>query len=173
MNPPGGIFLIGILGDEVQLGPLGTRATSRSIVPTPGDYNDGEIGGLMIGKGKQSIRRKPAPVPLCPPQTPHAARTRTRAAAVGSQRLTATERPFLGVKGGPFLRLTISPPSVSRLPRKCGNFDVLQPYRPSRLVTGIADRLAVGNMKQKGNLHERTLKIMACTMFKASCSKVS
>jgi hypothetical protein len=28
-------------------------------------------------------------VPLCPPQTPHAARTRNRAAAVGSQRLTA------------------------------------------------------------------------------------
>jgi hypothetical protein len=28
-------------------------------------------------------------VPLCPPQTPHAARTRTRPAEVGSQRLTA------------------------------------------------------------------------------------
>jgi hypothetical protein len=28
-------------------------------------------------------------VPLCPPQTPHAARTRTRASAMGSQRLTA------------------------------------------------------------------------------------
>jgi hypothetical protein len=27
-------------------------------------------------------------VPLCPPQTSHAARTRTRAAAVGNQRLT-------------------------------------------------------------------------------------
>jgi hypothetical protein len=31
-------------------------------------------------------------VPLCPPQTPHAARTRSRAAAVGSQRLTAELR---------------------------------------------------------------------------------
>jgi hypothetical protein len=28
-------------------------------------------------------------VPLCPPQTPHAARTRTRVAAVGRQSLTA------------------------------------------------------------------------------------
>jgi hypothetical protein len=28
-------------------------------------------------------------MPLCLPQTPHAARTRSRAAAVGSQRLTA------------------------------------------------------------------------------------
>jgi hypothetical protein len=71
------------VGGGVQLGPLGTAATNRPIVPAPGEYDDGEIGG-MIG-----TRRKSAPVPLCPPQTPHAARTRTRAAAVGSQRLTA------------------------------------------------------------------------------------
>jgi hypothetical protein len=57
------------------------------IVPAPGDYDDGEIGG-MIGRGNRSTRRKPAPVPLCSPQTLHAAQTRTRAAAVGSQRLT-------------------------------------------------------------------------------------
>jgi hypothetical protein len=58
------------------------------IVPAPGDYDDGEIGG-MIGRGNRSTRRKPAPLPLCPPQTPHAARTETRAAEVGRQRLTA------------------------------------------------------------------------------------
>jgi hypothetical protein len=71
------------------LGPLGTAATNWPIVLAPGDYGDGEIDTLMIGKGNRSTRRKPAPLPLCPPQTPHAARTRTRAAAVGSQRLTA------------------------------------------------------------------------------------
>jgi hypothetical protein len=38
-------------------------------VPAPGDYDDGEIGG-MIGRGNRSTRRKPDPVPLCPPQTP-------------------------------------------------------------------------------------------------------
>jgi hypothetical protein len=69
------------VADGVQLNVLGTDATNRPIVPAPGDYDDGEIGG-MIGKGNRSTRRKPAPVPLCPPQTPHAARTRTRAAAV-------------------------------------------------------------------------------------------
>jgi hypothetical protein len=79
---------IGIVGGGVQLGPFGTAATNRPIVPTPGDYDDGEIGG-MIGRENRSIRIKPAPVPLCPPQTPHAARTRTQAATVGSQRLTA------------------------------------------------------------------------------------
>jgi hypothetical protein len=69
-------------------------ATNRPIVPAPGDYDDGEIGG-MIGRGNWSTRRKPAPMLLCPPQTPHAAWTRTRAATVGSQRLTtrATARP--------------------------------------------------------------------------------
>jgi hypothetical protein len=67
------------------LGPLGTAATNKTFVPSQGDYDDGEFGGMMIGRGNRSTRRKPAPVPLCPPQTPHVARTRTRAAAVESQ----------------------------------------------------------------------------------------
>jgi hypothetical protein len=60
------------VGGGVQLGPLSTAATNRPNVPTLGDYDDGEIGGMMIGKGNRSTRRKPAPVPFCPPQTPHA-----------------------------------------------------------------------------------------------------
>jgi hypothetical protein len=88
-------FLIGIVEGGVQLGPLGTAATNRPIVPALSDYDDGEIGG-MIDRGNLSTRRKPAPVPLCPAQTPDAARMRTWAAMVGSQRLTAwaTARPF-------------------------------------------------------------------------------
>jgi hypothetical protein len=62
-------------GGGVQLGPFGTADTNRPIMPAPGDYDDGELGGMMIGKGNRSTRRKPAPVPPCPPQTPHAART--------------------------------------------------------------------------------------------------
>jgi hypothetical protein len=67
----------------VQLGPLGTAATIRPIVPTPGDYDDGETGP-MTGRGNRSTRRKPTPVPLCPPETPS-----MLPASVGSQRLTA------------------------------------------------------------------------------------
>jgi hypothetical protein len=71
------------------------------IVPAPGNYDDGEIGG-MIGRRNRSNRRKLAPVPLCPPQTSYADWTWTRAAAVGSQRVTAwgTARPNPGLLNG-------------------------------------------------------------------------
>jgi hypothetical protein len=64
-------FLISTVGRGVQLGPLDTAATNRSIVPAPGDYDDGEIGGMMIGRGNRSTRRKSARAPLCPPQPSH------------------------------------------------------------------------------------------------------
>jgi hypothetical protein len=78
-----------MVGGVVQLDSLSTMATNRPIVPTPGDYDDGEIGGMMIGRGNQSTLRKPTPVPLCPQQTPHAVWTRTQTTSVGSQPLTA------------------------------------------------------------------------------------
>jgi hypothetical protein len=55
---------------ESKLGPLGTSATEWPIVSAPGDYDDGEIGGMKIGWGNRSTLRKPAPAPLCPPQIP-------------------------------------------------------------------------------------------------------
>jgi hypothetical protein len=35
------------------------------------DGDCGAIGGINIGMGNRSTWKKPAPVPLCPPQIPH------------------------------------------------------------------------------------------------------
>jgi hypothetical protein len=35
------------------------------------DDECGAVGGMRIGKGNRSTWRKPAPVPLCPPQIPN------------------------------------------------------------------------------------------------------
>jgi hypothetical protein len=52
------------------MGSLGTLATECPIVLAPGDYDDGEVGEMKIGRGNRSTRRKPVPAPLYPPQIP-------------------------------------------------------------------------------------------------------
>jgi hypothetical protein len=60
------------------------------IVSAPDDCENGEFCGMKIGRGNGSTEKKPAPMPRCLPQIPfHQTRVRTRAAEVGSQRLTA------------------------------------------------------------------------------------
>jgi hypothetical protein len=39
----------------VQLGKLGTAATNRPTVPAPDDYDDGEIGEMMIGRATEVL----------------------------------------------------------------------------------------------------------------------
>jgi hypothetical protein len=51
------------------MGPFGTSAINSPIVPAPGDCDDGQFGGMMIGRGNH--QRKPATMPLCPPEVPH------------------------------------------------------------------------------------------------------
>jgi hypothetical protein len=54
------------------------------------DEGCGAVSGMRISRGNGSTRRKPATVPLCPPQIPDDVTwVRTRAAAVWSRRLTA------------------------------------------------------------------------------------
>jgi hypothetical protein len=67
-------------GLESILGPLGTSATEWPIVHAPGDcHDDGEFGGMKIGRGNRRTRGKPAPAQLCPPQiTFDQTRDRTR-----------------------------------------------------------------------------------------------
>jgi hypothetical protein len=62
----------------------------RPIVPAPGGCEDGEFGEMKIDRENRSTRRKPAPAPFCPLQIPlDSTWARNRAAAAGSQRLTA------------------------------------------------------------------------------------
>jgi hypothetical protein len=42
------------------LGPLGTAATNWAILPSPGDYDDGEITE-MIGRGNRKYSEKTCP----------------------------------------------------------------------------------------------------------------
>jgi hypothetical protein len=78
------------VGGGVQTGSTRHVGHFWPIEPDPGDCEVGESGGIKIGRGNRSTRSKPAPVPLCPPQIPlDQTRARNRAAAVGSQRLTA------------------------------------------------------------------------------------
>jgi hypothetical protein len=77
----------------VGLSPLGTAVTTGLLYQPQmiDDSNCGAIGGIKIGGGTRSTRRKPALMPLCSPQIPHGlTRARTQAATVGRQRLTAS-----------------------------------------------------------------------------------
>jgi hypothetical protein len=86
------IIISFIILNGVGLSPLGTAVTI-GLLYQPQVIDDGDcgaIGGIKIGRGNRSTRRKSAPMTLCPPQTPHDLTwARTWAAAVGSQRLTA------------------------------------------------------------------------------------
>jgi hypothetical protein len=53
-----------------RLSPLGTSATVGLLYqPRMIDDDYGAVGGMRIGSGNRSTRRKPAPVPSLPPNT--------------------------------------------------------------------------------------------------------
>jgi hypothetical protein len=72
----------------MRLSPLGTVATT-GLFYQPKMIDDGDcgaVGGIKIGMGNRSTRKKPTTAPLRPPQIPHdQTRLRTRAVAVGIQ----------------------------------------------------------------------------------------
>jgi hypothetical protein len=63
-------FLIRIVGGAVHTGSTRRVGHYWPIAPAPSDCDDGEFGGMKIGRGHRGTRREPAPAPLCPPQIP-------------------------------------------------------------------------------------------------------
>jgi hypothetical protein len=63
-------FLIRVLGGGVHTGSTRQVGHFWPIVPAPCDCEDGEFGGMKIGRGNRITRRKATPAPLCPPQIP-------------------------------------------------------------------------------------------------------
>jgi hypothetical protein len=76
---------------ESILGPRGAEAITWPIVPVPGDCEDGEVGGMKCcWQGKPKYSEKTCPDAILSTTNPTCqTRARTRAAAGGSQRLTA------------------------------------------------------------------------------------
>jgi hypothetical protein len=75
-----------IILSGVRMSPLGIEATTGLLYQPQmiDDDNYGAIDGMKIGRGNRSTWRKPAPVPLCPPQIPHdLTQAQTQAATVG------------------------------------------------------------------------------------------
>jgi hypothetical protein len=66
------IIIIIIIISGVRLSPLGTAATTDLLYQLRmiDDGDCGAVGGMKIGKGNRSTRRKPALSPLCPSLDP-------------------------------------------------------------------------------------------------------
>jgi hypothetical protein len=81
------IIIIIIIISGVRQNPLGTVATT-GLLYHPQMIDDGDcgaIGGMKIGRGNNSIWRKPTPAPLCLPRILHdQTQAETWAAAVVS-----------------------------------------------------------------------------------------
>jgi hypothetical protein len=63
------LLLLLLLLSGVGLSPLGA-ATTSGLLYKPQMIHEGDcgaIGGMKIGRGNRSTRRKPAPALLCPP----------------------------------------------------------------------------------------------------------
>jgi hypothetical protein len=85
-------YFLGVGWDWVHL----AHRPLTGLLYQPGMIGDDEcvaVGGMKIGRGNRSTRRKFAPMPLCTPQIPHDLKwPQTRAFGVGSRRLTAWAR---------------------------------------------------------------------------------
>jgi hypothetical protein len=187
------VFLISWCG--LRPSPLGT-ASITGLLHQPQMKDDGDcgaIGGMKIGRGNRSIRRKPAAMTLCPPQIPHDLTwDRIRAAAVRNRRLTAWARAkpiitvylrtvkihfmyeFWGSHGGVYGEYClIGRDSVLSVPYSFRIYIVA--WRSVfRLVNVFIDHLYTqlgtkSNYSSTANLHDSQITTASVTSFPAYC----
>jgi hypothetical protein len=114
------------------------------------DYDEcGAVGGMRIGRGNRNTRRKPVPVPLWPSEIPHDLTwTRTRAAAVGPQRLIAwaMSRPYS------WLGIAITSFVVIHPLHGCHAVSMFQ-----TTVDEITHKICIPNCHEKWEIDQQTL----------------
>jgi hypothetical protein len=126
-----------------------------------GEGDCGAIGGMKIGKGNRSTRRKPTPAPLCPPQiTLDQTRDPTRAAAVGSQRLkTKRQNIKRSWAGENFAKSDLVAPCLGNTRWRYSKR--LKAVHVSSCITGFS-RLKIESgceFQQHKHKHNRSLKV--------------
>jgi hypothetical protein len=135
-------YIYKIIFRVVRLSSLGTAATT-GLLYQPQMIDDGDcraIGGMKIGRGNWSTRRKTVQAPLCPTQIPHdQTRARNRAAAVGRQQLTASAMarplsvPYFTFYKKPTLKILVFSENV----RSTHQMTLSWLWRPAWLTTSI------------------------------------
>jgi hypothetical protein len=114
------------------------------------DDECGAVSGIRIGRGNRSTWRKPASVPLCPPKIPHDLTwARTRAAEVGSRRLTTwvMARPWTIGEYGAFDGMRIGWGNWSTR-RKLASVSLWQPYIPHDVTWDQTRQLTAWSVAQ-------------------------
>jgi hypothetical protein len=129
------------------------------------DYDECGAVGMRIGRGNRSTQRKPAPVPLCPPQIPH---NLTWAATVGSWQLTAwaVARPPCSCNWITWIFVWIV--FISLVVMLAVSFLWIPQWRPRKLAHGVTV-LPCSNLGWDTGYHEEYYLLRYNAVLLATC----
>jgi hypothetical protein len=150
------IYFLFIYGARVEPSPL-LLQPFIGLLCQPWMIDDDDCGAIGTMNEWQGNQRKPAPVPLCPPQIPyHLTRAGTRATAVGSRRLGKVSAPCLKHRSGLSSNLrglySASLPPPARLSLHQNNAGLSYPHAdlPPREPVAFTYRTSLGDARTVG-----------------------